>query len=198
MVPPEIALQSRYLEPPARGDDAPPAHLSGVFQQIYASLRPSSLLVAPLATARLVALVDPGVTRRVVGIDSDMEKVALARQRYRQMGSILELYCADALGARLQPAADFDLVFLSPPLDRLEAAPLAVAVAGWIARGGTCAVVSRLAGDGEAAPLRLAGRPDLADLLSARELRRAGSWETRSQGSGRMRVSLWRAAAGPK
>jgi hypothetical protein len=203
MVPPELALRSECLEPPERGEADLSNSLSWVFRQVYGAVRPQSLLVAPLASGEALEHVDPLLTRRAVGIDSDMEKVAVARQRYRQLGPLLELYCADALHVRLQPEADFDLVYVALPLDRIEPEPLADAIAGWVAPGGACAVVSRRGGAGEpvaSAPLESESRlpSELSRLFAARGLRRAGAWETRLGGSARAWVGLFRAAAGPK
>jgi hypothetical protein len=122
------------------------------------------------------------------------------------MGASVELYCADALHARLQPAADFDLVHLSLVLEHVDAEALLLAVGEWIAPGGTCAVV--LQRPGGAAPaegaaheslrrvareMRLVEPGRVADLLSREGLGRAGSWELPLKGGGRFHVALFRA-----
>jgi len=193
MVPPELAPRPAYLEPVGEGKVHPHAPLSWVFGQVYDSLRPASVLVTPLGELEVFEGLDSSFTRRAVGIDRDMEKVAVARQRYRRLGPAMELYCADALRARLQPEADFGLVYVAPPLVGASPERLAAAIAGWVAPGGTCAVVSRLDLESEEG---WEPGPALADFLSAQGLRRAGAWIARRGGLARARVSLFR--AGPK
>jgi SAM-dependent methyltransferase len=150
--------------------------------------------------------VDPEVTRRTVGIDISIQYVTVARQRYRRMGTALEVYCADALHARLQPSADFDLVYLSLVLEHVDAEGLLRVVGDWIAPGGTLAVV--LERPGAAAPgegavheslrrvaqeARLVEPGRVADLLAREGLRRAGSWELPLKGGARFHVALFRA-----
>ena len=54
--------------------------------------------------------VDPAVTRRVVGVDVNLQYLALARQRQMRLGSRLELYCTEAEKVLLD-AGSFDLAF---------------------------------------------------------------------------------------
>ncbi|HVP67556.1 MAG TPA: class I SAM-dependent methyltransferase [Anaeromyxobacteraceae bacterium] len=149
----------------------------------YARLRPRSLLAAPLAAARWLERVDARITRRVVGIDPDMERVALARRRYRHLGAALEVYRADALEARLQPEGDFDLVLVALPVDGLAPEPLAALLAGWVAPGGACAIAGP--GDPEDGGA-------LASLLARCGMRRAGSFGARQAGAAPLRVTLLR------
>ena len=182
------------------------APLSAIFQQIYARARPRRLLVPGCGTGAFLEHVDPEVTERTVGIDLNIQYVTVARQRYRRMGASVELYCADALHAQLQPAADFDLVHLSLILEHVDAEALLRAVGEWIAPGGTCAVV--LQRPGAAAPgegaaheslrrvvreMRLVEPGRVADLLARQGLGRAGSWELPLKDGGRFHVALFRA-----
>jgi len=181
MPPSEPAPDGEQPGPPAGRGAPPPALLSSVFQMIYARLRPRSLLIAPLSGAGGLDRVDVRLTRRVVGIDPDMEKVALARRRYRHLGPALELYRADGLGARLQPDGNFELVLVALPVDALAPERLAEKLARWVAPGGACAV---------AGPVPL--RDGVAGLLMGGGLRRAGSFEARLGGGGRLAVRLLR------
>jgi SAM-dependent methyltransferase len=190
--------------------------LAGIFGQIYRSLRPRRLLVPGCGPGTGLEHVDPAVTRRTVGIDVNIQHVAVARQRFRGLGSALELYCADALRARLQPAADFDLVHVALLFEHVAPEALAREVAGWLAPGGTCAVVLDGPGAGAAAwarseamrrvasERRSVSPGELADLLAAHGLRRAGSWQVPLPARARLLVGLFRApgpapraAAGP-
>lgn len=180
--------------------------LSSIFQRIYRQVRPRRLLVPGCGTAAFLEHVDPSVTERTVGIDLNIQYVTVARQRYRRMGAALELYCADALHARLQPAADFDLVHVALVLEHLDAEALLGAVGGWIAPGGTCAVVLERPG---AAPPADGAVPDslrrvaserrlvepgwVADRLARDGLARAGAWELPQKGGARLHVGLYRA-----
>jgi len=180
--------------------------LSGIFGQVYRSVRPPRLLVPGCGPGAGLEHIDPALTRRAVGVDLNIQYVAVARQRYRHLGPALELYCSDALHARLQPEAEFDLVHVSLLFEHVEPRALAGEIAGWVAPGGTCAVVLQLPG-GEpplagvaldsirrvAARMRLVEPALVAELLAANGLRRAGAWEARSGGGARFHVSLFRA-----
>ncbi|HTP49213.1 MAG TPA: class I SAM-dependent methyltransferase [Anaeromyxobacteraceae bacterium] len=155
-------------------------------------MRPRSLLVAGPGPLEALDCVDPLLTRRAVGIDRDIQGVAVARQRYRHLGPALELYRADPLRARLQPQADFDLVYASLLFEELEAEPLARAIASWLAPGGICAVVSPLP-PGSAEASATAPADLVPDLLARTGLRRAGSFEARLLGPARHRVAFFRA-----
>lgn len=179
--------------------------LSRIFRQIYRSVRPGRLLVPGCGTGNGLEHVDPAVTHRAVGIDLNIQYVTVARQRYRNLGTGLELYCADALHARLQPAAGFDLVHVALLFEHVNPAGLAREIGGWLAPGGTCAVVLELpgptapgdlaAGEGlrrvaaESRPLEPAA---LAGLLAARGLRRAGAWDVPAGRGVRFHVALFR------
>jgi SAM-dependent methyltransferase len=184
------------------------APLASIFQQIYRQVRPRRLLVPGCGTGAILDHVDPDVTERAVGIDLNIQYVTVARQRYRRLGTALELYCADALHARLQPAADFDLVHVALVLEHVEPEALLRAVGEWIAPGGTCAVVTRrpgaaAPGDGAAheslrrvaREMRLVEPGRVAEALARQGLRRAGSWEVGLRGGARLHVAVFRAPA---
>jgi hypothetical protein len=157
-----------------------------VFGQIYRVVRPRHLLIPGCGPCPGLDSVDPTVTHRVVGIDTDIQFVAIARQRYRHLGPALEMYCGDPLHARLQPSADFDLVHL-PLLDgRLDGVELCRAVPRWITPGGVCSVL--------APHVDASAVARFSDELSRAGLRRAGAWEFGLPGDVRGVVALFRAA----
>jgi hypothetical protein len=157
-----------------------------VFGQIYRVVRPRHLLIPGCGTCPGLDVVDPEVTSRAVGVDTDIQYVAMARQRYRHLGPALEMYCGDPLRARLQPSSDFDLVHL-PLLDgRLDGLAVCRAVPTWIAPGGVCSV---LAPHHDGAVVAR-----LSEELAHAGLRRAGAWEFGLPGEARGLVALFRAA----
>src|SRR5512137_965029 len=83
------------------------------FGQIYRAVRPRHVLLPWCGPCSGLECVDPSLTTRVVGVDADIQYVAVARQRYRLLAPALEVYCGDPLRVRLQPASDFDLVHLA-------------------------------------------------------------------------------------
>jgi len=201
------AEYEEHMGPDGVGWAAP---LSGIFRQVYRTFQPGRLLVPGCGPGGGLEHVDPGVTCRAVGIDLNIQYVTMARQRYRKLGASLEIYCADALRARLQPAADFDLIHVALLFEHVEASELAREIAGWLAPGGTCAVVLQRPGPaapgasaaGEAlrrvaAEMRPVAPGELARLLEAQGLRRAGSWEVPAAGGVRFHVGLFRAPAAP-
>ncbi len=180
--------------------------LSGIFGHVYRSVRPRSLLVPGCGPGAGLEHVDPSLTRRAIGIDLNIQYVTVARQRYRHLGPALELYCADALHARLQPEADFDLVHVSLLFEHVDPGELARAIGAWVAPGGACAVVLQRPLDevsGAAAVhdsirrvedrMALVEPAAVAELLAAEGLRRVGSWETRAGAGARFHVGVFRA-----
>ncbi|ACL67127.1 Methyltransferase type 12 [Anaeromyxobacter dehalogenans 2CP-1] len=139
------ADHARYLGP--EGLDLR-STLDGLFQEAYLSAQPDRLLVVGCATGDGLEHVDPSVTGRVVGLDVNLQYLAIARQRFFHLGPRLELYCTDAETWRAPPGA-FDLVHAALVLEYLHPEPLVRRIAGWLADGGACSIVLRLPG-GEA------------------------------------------------
>ena len=180
------------------------APLSAAFAQVYRAARPARLLVLGCGTGAGLEHVDPAVTERVVGIDLNIQFLAVARQRHDRLGARLELYCADARTADL-PEGGFDLVHAALLAEYLDPEALVAVMARAAATGGACAVVQRLPG-GEpaeeawpvervralAAAARLVEPSQLAALFARRGLARAGTWEVAARGGRRLRVSLLR------
>ena len=116
---------------------------SAIFGKIYAALKPTRLALLGCATGTGLEHVDPTTTRRVVGVDVNIQYVAIARQRFLSLGAVLELYCEDVLRVRLQRGA-FDLVHAALLFEHVEPLPLAERIAAWLAPGGACSVVVQL------------------------------------------------------
>jgi len=127
------------------------APLSAIFARVYGALRPARLLLPGVATGNGLEHVDPRVTRRVVGLDVNIQYVAVARQRHLRLGPALELYCEDLLHTRLD-AGSFDLVHAALVLEHVEPFPAVERFARWLAPGGACAVVLQLGGGEPARP----------------------------------------------
>jgi len=177
--------------------------LSDAFGQIYRSVRPARLALLGCATGNGLERVDPAITVRAVGVDLNIQYVAVARQRFRALGARLELYCGDVLSARLD-AGSFDLVHAALLFEYVHPELLARAIGGWVAPGGSCSVVLQLPGgeppgasrfetirklDGT---MRLVPPAEVADLLAAQGLRRAGAWEVPLRGGKRFHVGVFR------
>lgn len=136
------ADHERYLGP--EGLDLR-STLDAIFQEAYLATQPDRLLVIGCATGEGLEHVDPSVTARVVGLDVNLQYLAIARQRFFHLGPRLELYCTDAEAWRAPPGG-FDLVHAALVLEYLHPEPLVRRVAGWLADGGVCSVVLRLPG----------------------------------------------------
>ncbi len=180
------------------------APLSAAFAQVYRAARPRRLLVLGCGTGAGLEHVDAALTERVVGIDLNLQFLAVARQRHHGLGARLELFCADARTADL-PGGEFDLVHAALLAEYLDPEALVAVMARAVAPGGACAVVQRLPGGepaeeawpGEsvqalAAAARLVDPSHLAALFARRGLRRAGAWEVAARGGRRLRAALFR------
>lgn len=152
--------------------------LSAILGRAYADLRPRRLLVLGVATGNGLEHVDPKVTERVVGVDVNIQYVAVARQRFARLGPHLELYCVDLEKVELPPAS-FDLVWAGLVLEYVDLAAAAPRIAGWLAPGGSLVAALHLpprrgaaaAPGGEALraveeSMRLVAPEDLDELLS--------------------------------
>jgi SAM-dependent methyltransferase len=174
--------------------------LSSIFAKIYAALRPARLAVLGCATGNGLEHVDPAVTRQVVGVDVNIQYLAVARQRFAALGASLELYCEDVLRVKLRHAA-LDLVHVSLLLEHVDPLPVAERIATWLAPGGACSVVLQLTAPvaPAAAPASMRAIAAGVRLVAPAELRasfrRAGLDERRTYevpvGSARFLVALF-------
>lgn len=174
--------------------------LSAIFGKIYAALKPARLAVLGCATGNGLEHVDPAVTRQVVGVDVNIQYLAVARQRFAALGASLELYCEDVLRVRLRRGA-LDLVHAALLFEHVDPLPLAERIATWLAPGGACSVVLQLTAPVPpvAAPASMRAVAAGVRLVAPAELRasfrRAGLEERRAYevpvGSARFLVALF-------
>jgi predicted TPR repeat methyltransferase len=130
------------------------APLSSLFQEVVLAAQPDRLLLVGCATGNGLEHVDPSVTRRIVGVDVNLQYLGIARQRFFHLGPRLELYNSDITAFRSAPAA-FDLVHAALVLEYLHPEVLVRRVSEWLAERGTFSVVLQLAGgDTPEAPSR--------------------------------------------
>jgi len=134
---------------PAGADQLAP--LAAILGKALAGLKPARLLVLGVATGNGLEHVDPAVTRRVVGVDVNLQYLALCRQRHMRLGARLELYCSDAEKVLLD-AGSFDLVYAGLFFEHAVPRRLAGRIASWLAPGGALLAVLQLpAADGAGA-----------------------------------------------
>jgi SAM-dependent methyltransferase len=121
------------------------APLSQIFEEVYVSTQPDRLAVLGCATGNGLEHVNPAVTRRIVGVDVNLQYLGIARQRFFHLGPRLELYQGEAERFR-SPPGSFDLVHVALLLEYLHPEVLVRKVAEWLADRGTCSVVLQLPG----------------------------------------------------
>jgi SAM-dependent methyltransferase len=127
------------------------ASLSALFQEAYLGAQPDRALVVGCATGNGLEHVDPAVTRRVVGLDVNLQYLGICRQRFFHLGPRLELFCTSAATWRAAPGS-FDLVHAALVFEYLHPEPLVARLAEWLAPQGTCTVVLQLPGGEGPAP----------------------------------------------
>ena len=72
------------------------APLAAIFQEVYLAAQPDRLLVLGCSTGNGLEHVDPAVTKRVVGVDVNLQYLGGARQRCFHLGPRVELFCSEA------------------------------------------------------------------------------------------------------
>ncbi|MGC3996001.1 MAG: class I SAM-dependent methyltransferase [Anaeromyxobacter sp.] len=127
------------------------ATLSAIFQETYLGAQPDRLLVLGCGPGVGLEHVDPGVTRRVVAVDLNLQYLMVARQRFMHLGAKLELHCKDALKFEASPES-FDLIDAALIFEHLHPEVLVRAISGWLAPHGACGVVLELPGGGGPPP----------------------------------------------
>ncbi len=132
----------RHMGPQGADQLAP---LSAIFEEVYAAAQPDRLLVLGCATGNGLEHVNPAVTKRIVGVDVNLQYLGIARQRFIGLGARLELYCSEAEKFRAAPGS-FDLVHAALLFEYLHPEPLVRRIAEWLAPAGTCSVVLQLPG----------------------------------------------------
>jgi SAM-dependent methyltransferase len=121
------------------------APLSALFEEVYAATQPDRVLVLGCSTGNGLEHVNPAVTKRLVGVDVNLQYLGVARQRFIGLGARLELFCSEAEKFRAAPGS-FDLVHAALLFEYLHPEPLVRRVAEWLAPHGTCSVVLQLPG----------------------------------------------------
>jgi predicted TPR repeat methyltransferase len=137
----------RHMGPDGLDQLAP---LAALFQEAVLSAQPDRLLVLGCGVGHGLEHVDPAVTRRVVGVDVNLQHLGIARQRFFHLGPRLELYCSDATAFKAMPGS-FDLVHAALLFEYLHPEVLVRRAGEWLAEHGTCSVVLELPG-GEGPP----------------------------------------------
>ncbi len=132
----------RYMGPAGVDQLAP---LGTLFQEAVLAAQPDRLLLVGCSTGNGLEHVDPSVTRRIVGVDVNLQHLGIARQRFFHLGPRLELYTADVADFR-SPAQSFDLVHAALVLEYLHPEVLVRKVAEWLAEHGTFSAVVQLPG----------------------------------------------------
>jgi hypothetical protein len=121
------------------------APLSALFQEAYLGTQPDRLLVVGSATGNGLEHVDPAATRRIVGLDVNLQYLGICRQRFFHLGPRLELYCTSAAAWR-SPPQSFDLIHVALVFEYLHPEPMVALLSGWLAERGTVSVVLQLPG----------------------------------------------------
>jgi SAM-dependent methyltransferase len=130
------------------------APLSAIFQESYLAAQPDRLLLLGCSTGNGLEHVDLAATKRIVGVDVNLQYLAVARQRFFHLGARLELYCQEAERFRATPGS-FDLVHAALLFEYLHPEVLVRRISEWLAGGGTCSVVLQLPGGrGPSAPTK--------------------------------------------
>jgi len=130
------------------------ASLSALFQEAYLGAQPDRALLVGCATGNGLEHVDPAVTRRMVGLDVNLQYLGICRQRFFHLGPRLELFCTTAQAWRSPPQA-FDLIHAALVFEYLYPEPLVARLAEWLAPQGVCSVVLQLpGGEGPTPPLK--------------------------------------------
>lgn len=135
----------RYMGPAGVDQLAP---LGALFQEAVLAAQPDRLMLVGCSTGNGLEHVDPSVTRRIVGLDVNLQHLGIARQRFFHLGPRLELYATDVADFR-SPPASFDLVHAALVLEYLHPEVLIRRVVEWLAEKGSFSVVLELPG-GEA------------------------------------------------
>lgn len=119
--------------------------LSAIFQEAYLATQPDRVLVLGCGAGNGLEHVNPSVTKRVVGVDVNLQYLGIARQRFFHLGPSLELFCSEVEKFRPQPAG-FDLVHAALLFEYVQPETVVRKVVEWLAPEGGCSVVLQLPG----------------------------------------------------
>lgn len=129
--------------------------LRKIFGRIYGGTRPRRVLVLGCTTGQDLALVDPHVTERAVGVDLNREYLAAARIKLARLGERLDLVHGDVLTIDLGGAC-FDLIHAALIFEYVDPSALLERIREWLAVNGVCCIVSQNAAAGIAPVSRTA------------------------------------------
>lgn len=119
--------------------------LASIFQEVYLASQPDQVLVLGCGVGNGLEHVDPAVTKRVVGVDVNLQHLGIARQRYFHLGARLELFCAEV--EKFRPTGGrFDLVHAALLFEYLHPEVLVRRIAEWVSDEGLCSIVLQLPG----------------------------------------------------
>ncbi len=118
------------------------AVLRDFFARAYAEVRPRRLAILGCSTGADFARIDPAITDVIVGVDLNEAYLDVARARSASAGIASVLLPGDVLQVEL-PSAPFDLVSAALLLEYVDPERLFGRIAGWLAEGGVCQVVSQ-------------------------------------------------------
>lgn len=164
-------------------------YLNGLFRDLLKEFRPVRLAVLGCATGNGFEHIDPGVTRKVTGIDINGQYLEVLRERFSAMIPGLELIAADLVQCDFEPAS-FDLVHCALVLEYLDPGPLIQKIADWLRPDGILSVLLQLPSEGggrvsETKYTSLKRLEDIMDLVEPESVRRlaetAGLLEVRSK-----------------
>jgi SAM-dependent methyltransferase len=142
--------------------------LDRILSEIYAEVRPASMVVLGCGTGNGFKHIDPAVTTRVVGVDINSAYLEIARQRYPQLKDVFEACCFYAEKCAFDPES-FDLVHSALVLEYLDPEPMIEKIASWLAPGGTASFVIQEPGS-ENGPVSPSAFTSLMSLAGAMRL----------------------------
>jgi len=116
--------------------------LRKIFAGIYAEITPRRVLVLGCTTGQDLALVDPQVTQRAVGVDLNCQYLDAARIQLASLGETLDLIHDDVLTVDLA-AASFDLIHAALIFEYVDRNALLRRIRGWLAPDGVCSIVTQ-------------------------------------------------------
>lgn len=116
--------------------------LRAIFARLYAETRPRRVLVLGCTTGQDLALVDPRVTERTVGVDLNRGYLDAARTQLGRLRETLDLVHGDVLAVDLATAG-FDLIHAALILEYVDSNSLLARIRAWLAPEGICCIVSQ-------------------------------------------------------
>ena len=117
--------------------------LEQIFADTLAEFSPHSLAVLGCSTGNGFEHIDPGVTRRIVGIDINPDYLAILEQRHAHRLNGLELVCADLSSCSVEPGP-LDLIHAALIFEYMSPEEVLPKLSGWLQPGGVLALILQL------------------------------------------------------